>query len=478
MSHPSDSAPAKVRVGRAARGGITPVNREELPIILVPGIMGSRLHYKNEPDRPIWNPDSKVAMLLLAAKVTTARMKVFDVRTKATVFGKGSKDAKLTADQERRGWGGCAWKFYGKGLQYLEAASSNHGGIVYCFGYDWRDTNWRSGKLLANKIKEIRRRHRDEKVLIVTHSMGGLVTRCACALLEREGKGAAEKNVLGVVHTMQPANGTPLAYCQFKQGAKPSHWIPSITDAVLGAILGWDPIQFAAIASGTRAPFELMPNRDHVRTRGLEAYEEPKWRGPTGDPKRQWLTWDRTGKIKHKLPSNHSLWDIYKERTGRLGLIDYEELGKKKFIIISEKKLKVPLPAQEIAIRVGQGVDQARIFHEQRLCRYVHPNTSVVAGTDLSTDIAVHLEFDWNLIVEHGTDANVVNEKKGDGTVALESATCLPVNACPALKITWADRQRIVRGVKHADAFAQDSFNKVVWEMCQQVIKCAAQPTP
>lgn len=56
------------------------------------------------------------------------------------------------------------------------------------------------------------RKRECNKVIIVTHSMGGLVARSACVLHGAEGK------VLGVIHGVQPSVGSPAAYWRMKAG--------------------------------------------------------------------------------------------------------------------------------------------------------------------------------------------------------------------------------------------------------------------
>ncbi len=450
----------KERVRQVSRGRVTPLNRTEQPIILVPGIMGSRLHMKGAPGKPIWDPDDTWSMIKLADAVTAKRMRLFSVvDTKATVFEKGYKKINLLPQQEGRGWGGCAWGFYGRGLQWLQEESRSLGGVVYCFGYDWRQTNWVTGAKLKAQISKIRQKH-GKKVLVVTHSMGGLVTRAACSQ-------GAEADVLGVVHTLQPANGTPLAFRQWKRGGKALHWV--VEDVILGRIVGRTPDQYAAVSSGTRGPYELLPNELHRKTSGKEETELPGKHSSQD----KWLTWDRTGKIKHKLRSNSAgVYEIYKELTGRLGLIDYERFASTKRILIGEGYV-IPhlVDGHKIHAAVSLGVKKAELFYS-KLKEYVHPNTSVLAGSGLESDIATHLEFDWNL-VSHGTTPKMIAGKLGDGTVALSSATCLKLNAQPGVNVQEKDRQVIIKDVKHAVAFGtSDNFNKEVWRLCQQVLKC------
>jgi pimeloyl-ACP methyl ester carboxylesterase len=441
------------------RMGVNTLNLDEQPIFLVPGIMGSRLHLAGNAQLPIWDPDDTAAMLRLADMFTSYRASWMAMSNRAEVFVAAKSPKSLMGSQQARGWGGVAWGFYGAGLEQLETKSASINGAVYAFGYDWRQTNWLSGQLLARAIAMIRKKHNGRKVLVVTHSMGGLVTRAAC-------KQGAESDILGVVHTMQPANGTPLAYRQAKTGGKALKWV--LADVVLGRIVGRSPTQNAAISAGLRAPFELLPNDSHARPTGNELTDEP------GAPNRKaWLTMDAN--LKVGLKPGYSVYDVYKERSGKVGLIDYNMYAATESVDIDEGYLfedHVSGPA--ISSGFTSAVDAAHNFHATRLQGYVHPNTSVVAGTGLETDVSLHLDRDTHWFSDDSTSPVMGRENLGDGTVSQSSSTSLPLKGNPGLSIAAKDRQKFVSGVAHAAAFGtSQKFNDVVWEMCEQVLQCA-----
>jgi hypothetical protein len=88
---------------------------------------------------------------------------------------------------------------------------------VHVCGYNWTASNDDSGKKLAAYIDEVIKKYQAldrlcEHVILITHSMGGLVARSACVLH------GAESKVLGVVHGVQPAHGAPAAYWRMKGG--------------------------------------------------------------------------------------------------------------------------------------------------------------------------------------------------------------------------------------------------------------------
>jgi len=215
------------------------IERYVLPIIFVPGIMGSRLG-KSEKDK-VWDPDSLWFMF-----TNYGRRKSDAAMKRLLLIGeqfnqdylqvlKHSEKIEDSQDKRRRerGWGGVAWMSYGPLLKELQTRKwDNTVNLffefpVHCFGYNWTASNELAGEKLATYINEVMKTYTDkgrkcEKVILVTHSMGGLVARSACML-----SGARDK-VLGVIHGVQPANGSPTAYWRMKGGFERPHTIPEI----------------------------------------------------------------------------------------------------------------------------------------------------------------------------------------------------------------------------------------------------------
>ncbi|HEX2731603.1 MAG TPA: hypothetical protein VHM70_08365 [Polyangiaceae bacterium] len=261
-----------------------------VPIVFVPGVMGTRLFLD---DGPNWDPDSAgFARWLVASRFDIVRRLNCDFPG----FPLRDLSAKVIADLdarpilalhastsippgtsttrneffEKRGWGKVVWSFYDAILLSLEIGlnTDEKGSVlhpVFVHGYDWRTTNRDSGKDLHNTVKKILSEVKGaQQVIVVTHSMGGLVTRSA--LLD----GMLDK-VAGVVHTVQPSCGAAVAYRRFQtganfildspqQGASLLDWIPAIG---LSEIMGITPLDYAATQSGLRGPLELLPSNDY-----------------------------------------------------------------------------------------------------------------------------------------------------------------------------------------------------------------------
>lgn len=106
---------------------------------------------------------------------------------------------------------------------------------VHAIGYNWLRSNGDSAKEVAKRIREIIQYYKDrkfhcEKVIVVTHSMGGLVGR---ALIHPE-YGNAMDVVAGIVHGAMPAVGAGAAYKRIRVGFEGSGLLGYIFKKVVG----------------------------------------------------------------------------------------------------------------------------------------------------------------------------------------------------------------------------------------------------
>src|SRR5690606_21686219 len=91
------------------------------------------------------------------------------------------------------------------------------------------------------------RPYRCERVILVTHSMGGLVARAAI----HPAYGNAEDRILGISHGVMPADGAAASY----------HHVRSGYDGFSRFVLGKDAAQVTAIFANACGPLELLPNK-------------------------------------------------------------------------------------------------------------------------------------------------------------------------------------------------------------------------
>lgn len=304
MSGARGTSPSPPRSGQGTRGLRTGQThrllreRVAIPVVLVPGIMGSRLGVAG--GQKVWDPDAAGFMLrnYLPARGYAARRKQFLLGDNPDAEGRfevlnfdaeHNRGLKLTSRQVDGGWGGVSFSSYGDILKALSTLSlsprlpNEYRGApaemwapVYAFGYDWTGSCKAAGVKLKEQIANILQVTRAEGwtvpgVIVVTHSMGGIVTRSACQ------QGAAG-NVLGVVHGVQPATGAPAAYWRMKAGM-PSVPMFSLVSYLGAGVLGNDGRDVTAILGNIRGGLELLPTFDYT----VDGSDRGWLRWPTDD---------------------------------------------------------------------------------------------------------------------------------------------------------------------------------------------------
>lgn len=150
---------------------------EQPPVIIIPGILGSKIANKSD-DREVWiGPITRV----LFSEFDELRLQI-DPDTLEPV----EPDQYVTGITDEV----AGQDFYGSIIRTLHDAAGYQPGTLgqpvdkgerryYIFAYDWRQDNARSARKLSGLIKQIRRDYNNPelKVDIIAHSMGGLVTR-------------------------------------------------------------------------------------------------------------------------------------------------------------------------------------------------------------------------------------------------------------------------------------------------------------
>ena len=297
-----------------------------LPIIFLPGIMGSNLRITDEARQRMigqgnniaWRPDdigltnasehsnASPENRQLRIDPKTTAVDVYDPSGPSDVSGDGrhgnvkleknfnsplltsdpttKKDGRTAVQKARqRGWGEVMFKSYGQVLQHLEHRLNNTftdgkvqaewGDIVgadpavwsperskpqeavteddfkqavakcwfpvFAFGYNWLQSNQVSARATAKRIKAVIENFKSggfecEKVIIVTHSMGGFVARG----IVHPDIGGLQDRVLGVVHGVQPAIGAAAAYKRMRAGFEdPGMW-HSPTESIGSKVTG------------------------------------------------------------------------------------------------------------------------------------------------------------------------------------------------------------------------------------------------
>jgi pimeloyl-ACP methyl ester carboxylesterase len=285
-----------------------------IPVIFVPGVMGSNLRGIGHASGVNWTLNSSSSMIGWLSRDAADRKRALTPTT-MEVDNRGTLPegtAQSSEELRRRGWGEVGAMSYSTFLVWLEnalndfenaksgaradlmqralgalagenkltrdevALSYRYRFPVHACGYNWLDTNVNAARRLGQRIDQIIGRYRAEKkrcekVIVVTHSMGGLVARHCSQVL-----GYSEK-IFGIVHGVMPAIGAAAVYRRFKSGTE--------GDYIASEVLGNDAAEMTAVLSSAPGPLQLLPTAEYGNgwlkiKDGAKEYTFPK----NGDP--------------------------------------------------------------------------------------------------------------------------------------------------------------------------------------------------
>ncbi|MGV3345432.1 hypothetical protein ACGVWS_06685 [Enterobacteriaceae bacterium LUAb1] len=305
-----------------------------IPVIFLPGIMGSNLYSISKKDKkdPVWRLNGSLSMfpwLFRGAK--TRKDLLHPARVKVDNRG-DIVDAVIPAMPQalcrERGWGEVGAMSYGETLPWLQSHLNdfNHfeQGLrkqmlgegdawgqqltqqewdnsyryrypVYAVGYNWLDTNANSALRLKMRIEQILAEQQAEQVILVTHSMGGLVARYCSEVL-----GMREK-IKGIVHGVMPATGAPAAYRRMKSGTEnPGSGFGWLKGWLTSEILGANGEEMSAVFCQSPGPLELLPFKEYGKNIA----------GYSSTPSQSWLTIRYPGQAQ-RYPLDDPFYEIY-----------------------------------------------------------------------------------------------------------------------------------------------------------------------
>ena len=141
-------------------------SNQTVPLIFVPGLKGSQL--RDATGESVWLTAAQ-ALNLNTPSLALPLLWINGVQTKDAIQTEGIL-AQVTVIPFL-----LEQSLYGPWLN----AASEMKRPFYAFAYDWRRDNLETLEQLESFIKEVRNRHQANKVQIVAHSMGGLLTLAA-----------------------------------------------------------------------------------------------------------------------------------------------------------------------------------------------------------------------------------------------------------------------------------------------------------
>jgi pimeloyl-ACP methyl ester carboxylesterase len=410
------------------RGLFTMPPSKVVPVILVPGIMGTNLRAAQDPNKPAnqalkrgeaaWRPPNGKIEGLSAAYVwqnrrARVRQLILDPETLEVDPGgdinlplEARNYGMLEKEARDRHWGEVHWDSYGSllfglyvGLNHtfevnpsdnrrvvcrhwkeVMACEAARWGVreiehitekelekhaeyyypIYACGYNWLDSCEKSAAQLRRRIRDIvafwtAHKRECRKVILVTHSMGGLVAR-ACAK-------QIPDSILGIVHGVMPALGAPACYRRIACGTE--SWSPSNTASAnleagfMAQILGSQPELTMPVLASAPGPLQLLPN--HL-------YPRP------------WLHVCMFSRVNNKdvardivhMPGGNP-YDLYRDMDAWYRMVD------PKLCDPANKLRRGKRAAREA---VWGAIDIAERFHRETLDTYYHPNSYAFYGAD------------------------------------------------------------------------------------------------
>ena len=315
-----------------ARGTVG--SRKVIPVIFVPGIMGSNLRARKEvksgpgavlkAGEPAWRPpngmvDAARELFKWSRRTPAQRQRVLDPGIlEVDPDGELAYPASMLDESEmrERGWGEVHASSYGSVLVDLQRRLdktyrrgptgerevrsywkrvmqveperwgvrsfqkitetelekyANYQYPVYAFGYNWLESCEVSAQRLRRRIDQIKtfwmeRKHECRHVIIVTHSLGGLVARACARLSLRSGKDA---DIAGIIHGVMPALGAPVAYRRIACGTEGGRFTNTLGDKVkadaFAEIAGASPAETTPIMALSPGVLQLLPNHLYPR---------------------------------------------------------------------------------------------------------------------------------------------------------------------------------------------------------------------
>lgn len=132
---------------------------------------------------------------------------------------------------------------------------------VHAMGYNFIQSNAISAKTIAERIRGLVEGYNNcgfkcDEIILVTHSMGGLLARALIHPKYGNLTNKKEINILGIYHNVMPTVGAGSAYKRMRFGFKET-WGPINT--MTAEIFGIDGKHATAILANAPAPLEMLP---------------------------------------------------------------------------------------------------------------------------------------------------------------------------------------------------------------------------
>jgi hypothetical protein len=136
---------------------------------------------------------------------------------------------------------------------------------VHAMGYNFLKSNAESAKVIADRLRGLVSGYENcgfvcKEVIVVTHSMGGLVARALVHPQYGNMLNDPKVKILGIYHSAMPTLGAAASYKRMRFGFLEKDDFKS---KIFGEIVGIDGENATAILANTPAPLEMLPSRGY-----------------------------------------------------------------------------------------------------------------------------------------------------------------------------------------------------------------------
>lgn len=255
---------------------------------------------------------------------------------------------------------------------------------IHAMGYNWLQDNEQSAKKLSSRILALiaeyqNARFQCERVILLTHSMGGLIAR---AIVHPDIGGLANQ-VLGIVHGVMPALGSPAAYKRMRSGFEQD----TLQSFVASFPLGHTGERVTAVLGNSAGGLQLLPSCGYGNG---------------------WLQLRQNGLLFDTFPKHGDPYtEIYKASNRWYGLLKEEWLNPAK-------------DARAGLQRTHALLDVAKRFHE-RISQTYHAQTYAHYGADSGRPSWESIT--WNVTGQfntHELNCLQIAEDDGQGKLSLQ----------------------------------------------------------
>jgi len=327
----------------------------------------------------------------------------------------------------------------------------------HCFGYNWTRPIEDSADALREFVTALKskyRRHggRCDRVVLVTHSTGGLVARWACKRAD------FRADVLGVIHAGVPHRGAPEMYYRFKTGFPRG----KVIDTVVAWITARSGDEGTALLGSIPGAIPLLP---------FGSYR-------TSDGAAHWLAVERNEGPEIQRPTTSPYADIYLQRAV-WGLVDAHDLDPRRRVDPEQR------------YRDYRAIVEATDAFHRDIEAAGHPNSVnlVSVGVPTAERIALHATNDPVVVerlrrrggrddtLDRGEFRAVGRLDDGDETqwaVELQPRTGDGDATVPTVSATQPGvRTVFVEGVAHADLLNDRKTHALVIDEIERMLRAA-----